>query len=158
MIVVGIIGILVSVSGPMYSKYQAKARQSEAKIGLAAVYSLEKSFYSEYAAYIAGMDAIGYTPEGSRRFYYIGWQNPSNAGDVSGFSAASGVSYFTPINNGGMAPGCSLAALPPGIPAPGTVDSQTFVVYSVGSIRYSGGCDSWYIDNLKTLQNAYNGT
>jgi len=66
MIVVGIIGILVSVSVPLYNKYQRKSRQAEAKIALGAIYALEKSFYSEYSAYGLGVDAIGYTPEGSR--------------------------------------------------------------------------------------------
>ena len=52
MIVVGIIGILVAIAAPNFSRYQSKARQSEAKIALAAVYGAEKSFYSEYSSYV----------------------------------------------------------------------------------------------------------
>src|SRR4051812_18447398 len=73
MIVVGIIGILVSIAAPNFAKYQAKARQSEAKIALADIYTGEKSFYSEYSAYAGAFDAIGYAPEGARRFYGVGW-------------------------------------------------------------------------------------
>lgn len=52
MIVVGVIGILVSIAVPSFQKYQRKAMQSEAKLALAAIYTAEQAFYSEYAAYV----------------------------------------------------------------------------------------------------------
>ena len=94
MIVVGIIGILVSIAGPQYERYQAKARQSEAKLGLSAVYALEQAFYSEYSAYIPSMEAIGYTPEGSRRFYGIGWSGSAYSGSIAGYAGGTGVPYY----------------------------------------------------------------
>ena len=39
MIVVAIIGILAAVAIPNYQKFQARARQSEAKIALSAAYT-----------------------------------------------------------------------------------------------------------------------
>ena len=60
---VGIIGILVSISVPSYNRYQRKARQAEAKIALSSIYGLQKSFYAEYSAYALSFDAIGYAPE-----------------------------------------------------------------------------------------------
>ena len=39
MVVVAIIGILAAIAIPNYQTYQAKARQSEAKIALAAIYT-----------------------------------------------------------------------------------------------------------------------
>lgn len=44
MVVVVIIGILAAVAIPNFSKYQAKARQSEAKVSLSAIYGGEKAF------------------------------------------------------------------------------------------------------------------
>lgn len=47
MIVVTIIGILAAIAVPNYQRFQAKARQSEAKSNLAALYAAEKAFFSE---------------------------------------------------------------------------------------------------------------
>ena len=48
MVVVAIIGILSAIGIPQYSKFQAKARQSEAKTALSALYTAETSFYGEW--------------------------------------------------------------------------------------------------------------
>ena len=69
MVSVAIIGVLVALTSTNYQKHQRKARQAEAKLGLSSIYSLEKAFYSEYNAYLPSFDGIGYTPEGSKRFY-----------------------------------------------------------------------------------------
>ena len=45
MIVVVIIGILSTVAVPQYQKFQAKAKQSEAKANLAALHTCEKIFF-----------------------------------------------------------------------------------------------------------------
>src|ERR1700746_1297101 len=88
MIVVGIIGILVAIAAPNFSRYQSKARQSEAKLALAAIYAGKKSFYSEYAAYIGSFDAIGYSPEGQKRFYSVGWSAASAS--ITGYTGSGG--------------------------------------------------------------------
>ena len=72
MIVVAIIGILATVAIPNFNKFQAKARQSEAKGNLSAVYSAEKSFYAEWSSYLADFRDIGFSPEG-RLNYAIGF-------------------------------------------------------------------------------------
>src|SRR3989344_3524822 len=97
MIVVGIIGILVSIAAPNFSRYQSKARQSEAKIALAAVFSGEKSFYSEYAAYISSMAAIGYAPEGAKRFYNVGLATTHGTASPSGYAGANAIANYDDI-------------------------------------------------------------
>ena len=78
MIVVAIIGILASIAIPNYTKYQAKARTSEAKIQLAAAYTAEKSFLVEYSSFTGCLGAAGYAPDlgtagaVSQRFYSTG--------------------------------------------------------------------------------------
>lgn len=92
MVVVAIIGILASLAVPQVSKFQAKARQSEAKSQLATIYSAEKAFFAEYAAYHASFSAFGYSPEGSLR-YNVGFTsglNNGNAGPSHGYNGSPG--------------------------------------------------------------------
>ncbi len=148
MIVVGIIGILVAIAAPNFSRYQSKARQSEAKIALAAIYGAEKSFYSEYAAYAGSMDAIGYSPEGARRFYGAGFAS-AHSGTITGYG---GVLTTGSITAAGNAFGnCGSA------PALGTqlsTDAQTFIAAATGCIRQGAGSfDTWNITDTKIISN-----
>ena len=74
MVVVAIIGILVAVAIPQYQKYQAKARQTEAKITLGSVYTAEQSFAVENSSFTTCVVDIGVTPTGSQIYYIAGWQ------------------------------------------------------------------------------------
>lgn len=51
MIVVGIIGILAALAVPQFSKFQARARQTEAKTNLATIYTLNQAYYNDNNAY-----------------------------------------------------------------------------------------------------------
>lgn len=75
MIVVAIIGILSAVAIPNYQKYQARARQSEAKIALAAIYTAERSYSVEASSYSGCLYQIGYSPTGSQRYYATGFKS-----------------------------------------------------------------------------------
>jgi type IV pilus assembly protein PilA len=153
MIVVGIIGILVAIAAPNFSRYQARARQSEAKIALAAVYGGEKAFYSEYAAYIGSHDAIGYSPEGAKRFYSVGWAG-ANTGTVSGYTVtgSSANASWTRVNYPGTWTTCStdVSALPAAVSGS---DVQTFTAGARGQVRDSTNCDGWTIDQSKVISN-----
>lgn len=152
MIVVGIIGILVAIAAPNFARYQSKARQTEAKIALAAVYGGEKSFYSEYSAYIGSFDAIGYAPEGNKRFYSVGWAG-ANTGTVAGYSGLSSTSSYARVNYPSSWTTCSTDTT--GLPAAhSTADSQVFTVGARGQIRDSVNCDYWTINELKVISNA----
>ena len=148
MIVVGIIGILVSIAAPNFARYQSKARQSEAKIALAAIYGAEKAFYTEYAAYIGALDAIGYAPEGARRFYAVGFSG-AQANTVTGYTGASVTVSFATLSSPYSCSGTAstLGALL-------STDSQTFVAAAVGCIRQSSSnSDTWNINETKALKN-----
>jgi type IV pilus assembly protein PilA len=84
MIVVAIIGILATIAIPNFSKFTGKARQSEAKGTLAAIYTGEKAFYAEWSSYDGDFRDIGYAPDGNLSY-------------VAGFSAA-GVIPPAPFN------------------------------------------------------------
>lgn len=73
MVVVAIVGILAAVAVPNYLKYQAKARQSEAKVALAAVYTQEKGFFAEQSKYWPCLSQVGYVPDSENRYYSVGF-------------------------------------------------------------------------------------
>ena len=150
MIVVGIIGILVAIAAPNFSKYQSKARQSEAKIALSAIYGAEKSFYSEYSSYATGLDAVGYAPEGQRRYYNTGF-NATLTTTVTGFSANPNAnSTFNAVSNPFN---CSGGAVNLGLTENAT-NPQTFDARASGCIRNSATTwDTWSIDENKILVN-----
>lgn len=76
MVVVAIIGILAAIAIPQYGKFQARSRQTEAKIALAAIYTAEKSFAAESSTFSLCLRQIGYAPEAeatSKRYYAVGF-------------------------------------------------------------------------------------
>lgn len=152
MIVVGIIGILVAIAAPNFARYQSKARQSEAKIALSAIYGAEKSFYSEYSAYAGGLDAIGYSPEGQKRFYTIGF-SAAHTASVSGFMGVlSNNPSYARTNFPATWTTCSPSASP-SYPTGAVTDSQDFTAAASGQIRDGQPCDLWVVDDNKLLRN-----
>jgi len=103
MVVVAIIGLLSAVAIPNFQKYQARSKTSEAKLQLAAVYTAEQSFYSDYNIYATCLRYMGYDPseEINSRYYTVGF----NVGNVPANAA-----YDSAVNSG-LTPGeCAAAA------------------------------------------------
>nr|AFX67097.1 pilin [Myxococcus sp. 092B04] len=71
MIVVAIIGILAAIAIPNFIKFQARSKQSEAKTNLKALYTAQKSFFSEKDRYSNFGNEIGFSPERGNRYGYI---------------------------------------------------------------------------------------
>nr|AFX67145.1 pilin [Myxococcus sp. 004-62] len=71
MIVVAIIGILAAIAIPNFIKFQARSKQSEAKTNLKALYTAQKSFFSEKDRYSNYANEIGFAPERGNRYGYI---------------------------------------------------------------------------------------
>jgi len=70
MIVVAIIGILAAIAIPDFLKFQAKARQSEAKTNLASIATAEIAYFAEQSGWGASFMAIGWAPTGKTRYKY----------------------------------------------------------------------------------------
>nr|AFX67137.1 pilin [Myxococcus sp. 124B05] len=70
MIVVAIIGILAAIAIPNFIKFQARSKQSEAKTNLKALYTAQKSFFSEKDRYSMFANEIGFAPERGNRYGY----------------------------------------------------------------------------------------
>ena len=75
MVVVAIIGLLSAVAIPNFKKYQAKAKTSEAKLQLSALYTAMQSWYSDFDNYAGCLNLMGYDPAVERisRYYAVGF-------------------------------------------------------------------------------------
>jgi len=176
MVVVAIIGILAAVAIPNYQKYQARARQSEAKVMLASSYTALQSYFAEVGTYTECLKAIGFeSSSGAKRYYTVG----INQADVSTCGPTGGASCLAyAFDNAGVATQtCAIAdgtsyylataGLGGGPAAIGDLSldsvSQTqFTVHAVGRISSAPASnatarDSWIIDHNKALVNNVNG-
>ena len=169
MIVVAIIGILAAIGVPQYQKFQSRARQSEAKTSLGAVYTALKAYSAEQGTYTGCLANIGVGIEG-QQYYAFGFSSiagttcgPAGGNSCAGYvwnangsvnqtcTAGAGVSYFAAarkVHSTG-----SVAATVPGGAAIGP-HQATFNAGAVGQISSSTTSnDSWMINETKTLTN-----
>ena len=87
MIVVAIIGILASLAAPAASKFQCRAKQTEAKVGLKAIYVAELAYAAEFDAYVDGatLKASTFIKGEKQRYDFV----VSAIGGGSGFVAVA---------------------------------------------------------------------
>ena len=71
MIVVAIIGLLAALAIPNFIKFQTRARQSEAKANLKALFTAQKSYYGDKSTYYDESSVIGFSPEFNNRYSYF---------------------------------------------------------------------------------------
>lgn len=90
MVVVAIIGLLSAVAVPNFKKYQAKAKISEAKLQLSALYTAEQAFFSDYNMYANCIRYMGYdsSAEITNRYYAVGFPLAVTARNVSAHATA----------------------------------------------------------------------
>ncbi len=155
MVVVAIIGVLAAIAVPNYQKFTAKAKQSEAKSNLSALYSAERAFFAEWQAYYSRFTVVGYAPTGNLRYRH-------------GFNADNGVPPAPYSGNGGAAgdsitntyctaaTGCTEVVLPVPIGAmPTTVITNgtggLFTAGATGDIDGDAAMDQWTINQAKSL-------
>jgi type IV pilus assembly protein PilA len=153
MVVVAIIGILSAVAIPNFKKYQAKSKTSEAKLQLAAIYSVETTMQSDFDTFATCLTDGGYVAA-ARGYYVVGFSadNTTANGNVTlaGGACANGQHQFAPtvtvrVNNDAAVVG-DLA----GATVPNTGD--TFTAEAVGIISAdNGGNDTWNINENKNL-------
>lgn len=143
MIVVAIIGILAAIAIPNFLTYQAKSKQSEAKVSLGAIatsaiaYNAEVTGTPTYVA--ANIGQIGYAITGTPRYTF--WY------DIGG--AATRFSGGAPLVASG---GCDPTAAPAGAAASAT----GFTAVAHGQIDSDATCDLWTMNDMKSLSNVTN--
>ena len=146
MIVVAIIGILAAIAIPNFMTYQAKARQSEAKVNLGGIFTTATSFFAENNTYWlpgqANSDALGYKPAGTSRYaLYYGGTGATN-------TITPSASAFTCGTMGTFVGGV--------LPAGSVVNSSGFTAGAQGNIDSDSGCDEWIINDVRNLTNSRN--
>ena len=128
MIVVAIIGILAAIAIPNFLKYQARAKQAEAKNNLVAIHAGELAYFAENNKYSDDFNAIGFGVTGaSQRYYY-----------ELGKSSA-----------GTLPSGCTASNLD-------KVSDNAFTAVAIANIDNDATCDVWSINEQKTLTNVTN--
>ena len=70
MIVVAIIGILAAIAIPNFMRYQAKAKQSEARTNLGAIFTSEVTYSAENNVYAAALSSLDWVTIGPSRYTY----------------------------------------------------------------------------------------
>ncbi len=139
MVTVAIIGILAAIAIPNFLQYQARARQSEAKISLGAIYMLEITYFVEVGRY-GSIEEIRYILAGtSNRYTYrtgaAGVGGGPNAGVTTGpaqdtLNAGNGI------------------IVPEGVTA--AMNGPTgFTVTAAGNIDADATLDQWWVNDRK---------
>lgn len=178
MIVVAIIGLLAAIGVPQYSKFQSRARQSEAKSALGALYSAEQSFFQEWNAYTTDLRNAGFGVVGTSLRYRTGFTQAACTGyaaaaptapvevaanNVSTAGAAAGV--VAPVT--AVSPGANFttaaingtglnATAPAATNCVATAGAQTFRAQAAGDPKNTFTAtlpDVWTMNNLKVLAN-----
>lgn len=153
MVVVAIIGVLSAIAVPNFKKYQAKAKQSEAKIQLAAVYSVEVGSMADYDSYATCLEKLGYdiSPRG---YYLIGFTTSEVAAVAERYPDCAAATVIPPtihLKSGTTVP--AVGQMPvTALPAVGT----SFIAGAVGNIS-GDKYDTWTIDEKKALKNVVPG-
>ena len=137
MIVVAIIGILAAIAIPNFMTYQAKAKQSEAKVGLGGIFTTATSFFAENNTYTVTTAAqLGYAPAGLPKYSFSYAGSTINSGSTA--PAGSG-------NCGGNTTvNASLAS------------ATGFTAGARGNIDADATCDEWTVNDLRLLVNNSN--
>jgi prepilin-type N-terminal cleavage/methylation domain-containing protein len=132
MVVMALITALLAITAPRFVVYQTRAKQTEARHNLEALYSLQMAYYGEHMEY-GSSDCIrnlGWGPEGITRYTYgCGDQTTSTARNPS------------LIDNCYVGPSCSAV-----------VD---FTMCAAANIDNDTTLDNWSIDDAMNLTNVY---
>ncbi len=172
MIVVAIVGILAAIAIPNFLTYQARARQSEARVNLGAIFTSETSFISDNPAnlYAADFVQLGWRPSGQTRYTYAINGGAIPAAFVPATSTWAVVVGTTALSNANppppappIAPGSGVAACPvsangfqlnaAGAAVAAVAPATGFIAEALGNVDGDAFFDCWQIDNNRALQN-----
>jgi type IV pilus assembly protein PilA len=131
MIVVAIIGILAAIAIPNFIKFQAKAKQSEAKTNLKAIFTAKKSFFAENNTYTCGTDNCGWSPE---------------QGTIYQYNLGSGATKVAPTKNG-------VTGADPAACDSADNTSTLFTAVAGANIDSDAFVDGWEINDANLLCN-----
>lgn len=178
MVVVAITGVLSAMTVAQYQAFARRARQSEAKIFLAAIYSVEQAYFAEHGTFSACLRQMGFRlGSNDGRYYTVGFDTdaistngcgPIGGQDCKGYSwnadgtasvlcANSDTAYVATLGKEAAldptyCPITTMGNLSQGNP----VSTSTFEGVASGCIGGSRR-DRWTIDQTKRLRNTSSG-
>lgn len=164
MVVVAIIGILAAIAIPNFSKYQSRARQSEAKIALSGVYTAEKAFSIENGGFTQCIKQIGVAVDGTNNFYAVGFKNTNvtNCGgggatclNFNATTLCSATEAAQEIFYAANKFAHTAATTQSNLPA-STISQNAFIAVVAGRIssKAADGNDEWTMNENKDLINS----
>jgi type IV pilus assembly protein PilA len=136
MIVVAIIGILAAIAIPNFMRYQARARQSEARINLGGIGTSAEAWRADSSTYVATAVQLAWAPLGTTRYGYS-----YNALLVSPSTSPESLCTLATRNTPGASPAATAAA---------------FTAVATGEIDNDATCDVWTYNELRALPNTTN--
>ncbi len=153
MIVVAIIGILAAIAIPNFVAYQAKSRQSEAKVNLGAIFTSATAFAAEQSTptYVipgSTLEPIGWSPSGNPRYTY--WYATAGGGPTA-FTIPASVTAPTSCNTGPPTTNKTVAAS-----ASSGSTAAGFTAGAMGNVDSDATCDEWFINDQRNLSNEKN--
>lgn len=166
MIVVAIIGILAAIAVPNFNRFQAKAKQTEAKSMLSTIFQTEQAFRGEWNQFFSSLPDIGAMPTG-KTLYNVGFaaagvNSPLAPYNIGVGPNAAAVCFATATGAGTANSNCpttytvdrSTPASPGG--AALTVTVGAFTAGAAANLGVTAN-DTWTIDQDKNLSNITSG-
>ena len=150
MIVVAIIGILAAIAIPNFSKFQARAKQSEAKANLKGIYTAKHASYGEQDTFQCDSLGAGLELLGGNGF--CGWSTSTS----TRYTYRAGNSTAQPSATDGEGGALSEACTADNAGNPVAESERHFTATAVGNIDSDAECDDWSINTAGTLVNNVN--
>lgn len=169
MIVVAIIGLLAAIGIPQYAKFQAKARTTEAKGHLAAIYNGEISFRAEWNSFTVDLTDMGISAVGSNLRYTAGFTAAACLNYAAGASSQDTTKTQIHTVSSGDATWAAGTGLVVGAAASAALTGSScngptvFTAVAIGDPRNTPAAlsaatsDTWTINQAKTLGNTITG-
>ena len=133
MIVVAIIGILAAIAIPNFLRYQATARQSEAKTNLGGIFVSEVAYFGNQGSY-GDFATTGFALAGTTNRYTYRANGTGTAG----------VNLIQTQN-----PGIATVNLCSTAVAPAAFTASGFTITAVADLDGDLAVDQWYVNDLK---------
>ena len=145
MIVVAIIGILAAIAIPNFSKFQARAKQSEAKANLKAIYTAKQTNFGAEDTFVCSNSCFCDWSTGQEPRYSYFCNDASTAMGSSSNLVATGEGKVE-----GKDSNCRTATDSP------NGNDTSFTITASGNIDSDANCDNWKIDDGGDMEHTQN--
>ena len=174
MIVVAIVGILAAIAVPNFMRFQARAKQSEAKGQLKAIFTGERTRFGEKDAFSPFVQDLGFAPERGNRYAYrlsAGCAHPEVRGAGAIANATPGTVDCIQVDQGKYPGALGLPPTVGGVPVwlppannpsvPANISDAvtqlpscplcSFSVSAAGNVDFDSTIDVWYVASVEAV-------